>query len=42
MDKKERVYNDTLIISTLWYDFLNDFDAQSYFGKSFVKKNLVS
>ena len=41
-DKKERIYADTVLIYPLWYDFPNDFDAQSDFGKYFVTKKLVS
>ena len=40
-DKKERTYIDTIIIYTLWYEFQNDFDAQSDFGKNFVTKKLL-
>ena len=29
------------IICILWYDFLNDLDAQSEFDKIFVTKKLV-
>ena len=39
MDKKERIYNAILIICTLWYEFKNNFDAQSDFGKNFVTKS---
>ena len=39
--KKERIYIDTLIIYTLWYEFQNDFDAQRDFGKNFVTKKLL-
>ena len=28
-DKKDRTFIDTLLVYTLWYDFWNDFDAQS-------------
>ena len=43
MDKKELKYNDTLLIRSLWYEFLNDFDAQRDFGKRFETKkaNLI-
>ena len=43
MDRKEIIYMDTLIIYTLWYEFLNDFDAQRDFGKRFETKkaNLI-
>ena len=41
LDKVERIYIDTLIIYTFWYEFQNDFDAQSYFGKIFVIKMLL-
>ena len=38
-DKKKGVtYTDTLLIYTLWCEFSNDSDAQSDFGKNFVKK----
>ena len=37
--KKIWIYIDTLIIHTLWCEFLNDFDAVSDFGKNFVTKN---
>ena len=40
--KKEVTYIDTLLIYTLWYDFSNDFDAQSDFGKYFSQKKLAS
>ena len=40
--KKETSYIDTLLFHTLWYEFSNDFDAQSDFGKIFVKKNLLT
>ena len=30
---------ETLLIYTLWYEFINDFDAQS--GKTFITKKLV-
>ena len=33
---------DTLLIYTFWYEFSNDFDAQSDFGKDFVSEKLVS
>ena len=33
MDKKERIHIDTLLIYTLWYEFSNNFDVQSDFGK---------
>ena len=35
-DKKETSYIDTWLIYTLWYEFSNDIDAQSDFGKKFV------
>ena len=38
---KRKNFNDTLIIYTLWYEFQNDFDAQSDFGKNFVTKKLL-
>ena len=41
MNKKEASYIDTLLIQTLWYEFSNDFDAQSDLGKIFVTKNLL-
>ena len=41
MDKKERIYIDTLTIYTLWYEFQNDFDALSDFGNIFVTKKLL-
>ena len=40
-DQKERIYLDNLIIYTPWYEFLNDFDAQSEFGKIVVTKKLL-
>ena len=33
MDKKEQSYVDALLIFNLWYEFLNDIDAQIDFGK---------
>ena len=30
-----------LLIYTIWYEFSNDFDALSYFGKIFVREMLV-
>ena len=36
--KKGVTYTDTLLIYTLWCEFSNDSDAQSDFGKNFVKK----
>ena len=42
LDKKEIIHVDTFLIYTLLDDFLNDFDAQSDFGKRFVTKMLVS
>ena len=36
--KKETSCVDTLLIYAIWYEFSNDFDAQSDFGKFFVKK----
>ena len=41
-DKKEWSYTDTLLIYTFWYDFLNDYDTQSDFGKHFVREKPVS
>ena len=32
---------DILLKYILWYDFLNDLDAQSDFDKNFVTKKLV-
>ena len=32
-NQKEKCYIDTLLISTLWYEFSNDFDVQRDFGK---------
>ena len=40
-DKKERIYNDDLLIDTLWYYLSYDLDVQSDFGKLFVRKKLV-
>ena len=37
-----RSYIYTLLIYTLWYEFLHDFDAQSDFGNFFVTTNLLS
>ena len=42
MNKKERIYIDTLIIYTLWYDFWNYFDAQSDFGKKKLSQKSYS
>ena len=42
MEKKETSYIDTLFIYTLWYEFSNDFDALSDFGKHFVTENLLT
>ena len=39
---KRKNSNDTLIICTLWYEFQNDFDAQSDFAKFFVTKKQLS
>ena len=39
--EKKRIYIDTLIIYTLWFEFQNDFAAQSDFGKNFVTKKLL-
>ena len=39
--KKERIYIDTFIIYTLWYEFQNNFDAQSDFGKNVTKKAIL-
>ena len=36
---KQCSYIDTLLIYTLWYGFLSDFDSQSNFGKNHVKKS---
>ena len=41
LNEKERTYIDALLIYTLWYEFSHDLDAQSDFGKIFVKKKLV-
>ena len=38
-DKKDRTFIDTLLVYTLWYDFWNDFDAQSDFTKKLVLWN---
>ena len=40
--KKERSFINALFIYTLLYEFSNDFDAQSDFGKNFVTKNLLT
>ena len=40
--KKKEFYIDALLIYTLWYEFSNDFDAQSDFGNNFVPKKLAS
>ena len=40
-DKKEWSNIDILLIYTLWYEFLKDFDAQSDFGKNFIREKLV-
>ena len=32
--KKETSYIDTLLVCSVWYEFPNDFDAQSDFGKN--------
>ena len=37
-DKKERSHIDTLLIYALWYEFSNDFEAQSEFGKKMSQK----
>ena len=44
MDKKvtSYMYIDTLLSYTLWYEFSNDFDAQSDFWKKIVIKNLLA
>ena len=42
MDKKETSYIDALLLYTLQYEFSNDFDAQSDFGKIFVTKLFTS
>ena len=42
LNDKETSYIDTELIYTLWYEFSNDFDAQSDFGKNFVTKNLLT
>ena len=39
--KKKNIYIDTLIIYTPLYEFQNDFDAQSDFGKIFVTKKAI-
>ena len=39
--KKEPSYIDTLLIYTLWYEFSNDLDAESDFGKISVTNNLT-
>ena len=41
MDKKEWMYIDISLIYTLWYEFSNDFETSSYFGKTFVTEKLV-
>ena len=33
---------DILLKYILWYEFLNDLDAQSYFDKKFVTKKPVN
>ena len=35
------MYIDNLIIYTLWYEFQDNFDAQSDFGKIFVTRKLL-
>ena len=32
---------DILLKYIVWYEFLNDLDAQSDFDKNFVRKNVV-
>ena len=38
---KERIYIDSLIVYALRYEFSNDFDARSDFGKFLLQKKLV-
>ena len=40
-DKKEIIDFHTLLIFTLWYEFSNNFETSSYFGKNFVTEKLV-
>ena len=40
-DKKKRIYNDDLLIDTLWCQFSYNLDVRSNFGKFFVRKKLV-
>ena len=45
LDDTKRIkksYIDTLLIYTLFYEFSNDFNAQSDFGKIFVTKHLLT
>ena len=42
MEKKETCYINTLLVYNLWYEFSNDFEAQSKFGKNIVTKNLFT
>ena len=40
--KKKQVAMILYLFYTLWYEFSNDFDAQSDFDKNFVTKNLLT
>ena len=39
---EEKQVIDILLMYTLWYEFSNNFDAQSDFGNFFVTKNLLT